>query len=117
MFDPSSFANPTLLAHADTSRDVLPRGVPIMAQKVILELVKRSKNITEADSDDENEINNAATVPTSSEMKNIMKSMCCYLESHSNGERNNKMDAIEQFVDNLRKTFQRKTSDYFPKTK
>ncbi|GFT95070.1 hypothetical protein TNCV_1473331 [Trichonephila clavipes] len=26
MFDPSSFANPTSLAHADTSRDVLPRG-------------------------------------------------------------------------------------------
>ncbi|GFW08381.1 uncharacterized protein TNCV_1656951 [Trichonephila clavipes] len=26
MFDPSSFANPTHLAHADTSRDVLPRG-------------------------------------------------------------------------------------------
>ncbi|GFU14587.1 hypothetical protein TNCV_406441 [Trichonephila clavipes] len=27
MFDPSSFANPTPLAHADTSRDVLPKGV------------------------------------------------------------------------------------------
>ncbi|GFW22217.1 putative DD41D transposase [Trichonephila clavipes] len=26
MFDPSSFANPTPLAHADTSRDVLQRG-------------------------------------------------------------------------------------------
>ncbi|GFX36475.1 uncharacterized protein TNCV_1254481 [Trichonephila clavipes] len=26
MFDPSSFANPTPIAHADTSRDVLPRG-------------------------------------------------------------------------------------------
>ncbi|GFW92813.1 hypothetical protein TNCV_1736061 [Trichonephila clavipes] len=26
MFDPSSFANPTPLAHADTSRDVLPRA-------------------------------------------------------------------------------------------
>ncbi|GFX64133.1 uncharacterized protein TNCV_2090311 [Trichonephila clavipes] len=26
MFDPSSFANPTPLAHADTSRDVIPRG-------------------------------------------------------------------------------------------
>ncbi|GFW88222.1 uncharacterized protein TNCV_2649151 [Trichonephila clavipes] len=26
MFDPSSFTNPTPLAHADTSRDVLPRG-------------------------------------------------------------------------------------------
>ncbi|GFW78785.1 RNase H domain-containing protein [Trichonephila clavipes] len=26
MFDPSSFANPTPLAHAEASRDVLPRG-------------------------------------------------------------------------------------------
>ncbi|GFS76159.1 hypothetical protein TNCV_4667301 [Trichonephila clavipes] len=26
MFDPSSFANPAHLAHADTLRDVLPRG-------------------------------------------------------------------------------------------
>ncbi|GFV51447.1 hypothetical protein TNCV_843871 [Trichonephila clavipes] len=26
MFDPSPFVNPTPLAHADTSRDVLPRG-------------------------------------------------------------------------------------------
>ncbi|GFX73150.1 hypothetical protein TNCV_4502291 [Trichonephila clavipes] len=26
MFDPSSFVNPTPLAHADASRDVLPRG-------------------------------------------------------------------------------------------
>ncbi|GFW02604.1 uncharacterized protein TNCV_2456181 [Trichonephila clavipes] len=26
MFKPSSFANPTPLAHADTSRDILPRG-------------------------------------------------------------------------------------------
>ncbi|GFW64641.1 hypothetical protein TNCV_700471 [Trichonephila clavipes] len=29
MFDPSSFANTTPLAHADTSRDVLPRGVQL----------------------------------------------------------------------------------------
>ncbi|GFV07982.1 uncharacterized protein TNCV_2402931 [Trichonephila clavipes] len=27
MFDPSSFVNPTPLAHADALRDVLPRGV------------------------------------------------------------------------------------------
>ncbi|GFT69080.1 hypothetical protein TNCV_3904751 [Trichonephila clavipes] len=26
MLDPCSFANPTPLAHADTSRDVLPKG-------------------------------------------------------------------------------------------
>ncbi|GFV41527.1 uncharacterized protein TNCV_3626791 [Trichonephila clavipes] len=29
MFDPSSFANPTPLVHADTSRDVLPRGAGV----------------------------------------------------------------------------------------
>ncbi|GFW05608.1 uncharacterized protein TNCV_4983781 [Trichonephila clavipes] len=40
--------------------------------KNILELVHSEKNI-DADSDDENEINNAAPVPTSSEMRNIMK--------------------------------------------
>ncbi|GFW90525.1 hypothetical protein TNCV_565631 [Trichonephila clavipes] len=33
MFDPSSFANPTPLAHADTSRDVLPRGGTSQFQK------------------------------------------------------------------------------------
>ncbi|GFS76396.1 hypothetical protein TNCV_1620361 [Trichonephila clavipes] len=51
--------------------------------------------------DDENEINNAAPVPTSSEMRNIMTSMRSYLNTHSSGEKNNKMDDIEQFVDNL----------------
>ncbi|GFY02614.1 hypothetical protein TNCV_3504941 [Trichonephila clavipes] len=30
MFDPSSFVNPTPLAHADASRDVLPRGAPYL---------------------------------------------------------------------------------------
>ncbi|GFU19216.1 CCHC-type domain-containing protein [Trichonephila clavipes] len=57
MFDPSSFADSTPLAHADTSRDVLPRGAPIMADKGILEFVHSSKTITDADSDDENEMN------------------------------------------------------------
>ncbi|GFW83025.1 hypothetical protein TNCV_4604521 [Trichonephila clavipes] len=52
-----------------------------------------------ADSD-ENEMNNAAPVPTSSKIRNIMKSMRSYLEAHSNGEMNNKRDDIEQFVDN-----------------
>ncbi|GFV98299.1 histone-lysine N-methyltransferase SETMAR [Trichonephila clavipes] len=52
-----------------------------------------------ADSDDENEMNNAASVPTSSEMSNVLKSMRSYLEAHSNAKRNNKMDDIEQFVD------------------
>ncbi|GFW39342.1 SCAN domain-containing protein 3 [Trichonephila clavipes] len=42
---------------------------PIMADKDILEFVESSKNIFEADSDHENEINN---VPTSSEMKSHM---------------------------------------------
>ncbi|GFT82364.1 hypothetical protein TNCV_2388621 [Trichonephila clavipes] len=32
-----------------------------------------SENIIDADSDDENEMDNAAAVPTSSELKNIMK--------------------------------------------
>ncbi|GFW05430.1 uncharacterized protein TNCV_3359471 [Trichonephila clavipes] len=32
MFDPSSFANPTPLAHADISRDVLPRGGDAVAK-------------------------------------------------------------------------------------
>ncbi|GFX98184.1 adhesion G protein-coupled receptor B2 [Trichonephila clavipes] len=44
-----------------------------MADKGILELVQSSKNIIEADSDTENEMNNAAPVPTSSEMRNTMK--------------------------------------------
>ncbi|GFX96802.1 hypothetical protein TNCV_1648371 [Trichonephila clavipes] len=34
MFDPSSFANPTPLAHVDTSRDVLPRGETEQQQKL-----------------------------------------------------------------------------------
>uniref|UniRef100_A0A8C4SEN5 HTH CENPB-type domain-containing protein n=1 Tax=Erpetoichthys calabaricus TaxID=27687 RepID=A0A8C4SEN5_ERPCA len=91
---------------------------PIMTDKDILEFVQSSKNIIDADSDNENEMNNAAPVPTSSEMRNIMKSMRSYLDAHSNGEMNNKMNDIEQFVDNLmlKKTMQRKISDYFPKT-
>ncbi|KFM70311.1 hypothetical protein X975_18700, partial [Stegodyphus mimosarum] len=46
-----------------------------MADKDILEFVQSSKNIIDADSNDENEMNNAGPVPTSSEMKNVMKSM------------------------------------------
>ncbi|GFW74607.1 DDE-1 domain-containing protein [Trichonephila clavipes] len=85
----------------------------IMADKNILEFVQSSKNITDADSDDENEMNNAAPVPTESEMRNIMKSMRSHLDAHSNGEMNNKMDDVEQFV--VIKTMQRKISDYFLK--
>ncbi|GFX80156.1 hypothetical protein TNCV_2108011 [Trichonephila clavipes] len=40
-------------------------------------------------SDDENKMNDAAPVPTSSEMKYIMKSRRSYLDVHSNGEMNN----------------------------
>ncbi|GFV71811.1 hypothetical protein TNCV_4868951 [Trichonephila clavipes] len=49
--------------------------VPLMSDKDILEFVQSSKNIIDADSDDENETNNAALVPTSSEMRNVMKNM------------------------------------------
>ncbi|GFU60621.1 hypothetical protein TNCV_1730281 [Trichonephila clavipes] len=38
----------------------------------------------DADSDDENEIDSAAPVTTSSEMRNIRKSMRNYLDAHSN---------------------------------
>ncbi|GFV43116.1 SCAN domain-containing protein 3 [Trichonephila clavipes] len=47
---------------------------PIVAGKHILELVQCSKNIIDADSEDENEMNNAALVPASSEMRNTMES-------------------------------------------
>ncbi|GFU09488.1 hypothetical protein TNCV_958951 [Trichonephila clavipes] len=50
------------------------------------------KNIIDADSDEENEMNNAASVPISFEEKNITKSSRSYLDAHSNGEMNNKMD-------------------------
>ncbi|GFU57154.1 hypothetical protein TNCV_1780141 [Trichonephila clavipes] len=45
----------------------------IMAHKDIFEFVHGSKSIIDADFEDENEINNAVPVPTSSEMRNIMK--------------------------------------------
>ncbi|GFU26283.1 hypothetical protein TNCV_1791961 [Trichonephila clavipes] len=95
---------------------ILGLQLSIMADKVILEFVKSSKNITEADSDDENEKNNATSVPTASVMKTIIISMRSYLNVHSNAKMNNKMNDIEQFVDNLmpRKTTQRKID--FPKT-
>ncbi|GFV85589.1 hypothetical protein TNCV_3774131 [Trichonephila clavipes] len=76
--------------------------VPIMADKDILGFLQSSKNINDADSDDENGINKATPFPTSSEMRNVMKSRRHYLDTHSNGEINNKMVDIEQrFVDNL----------------
>ncbi|GFV94954.1 putative transposable element [Trichonephila clavipes] len=44
-----------------------------MANQDILELVRNSKSIPDADSAEENEMNNAAPIPTSSETRNIMK--------------------------------------------
>ncbi|GFW82669.1 hypothetical protein TNCV_3492411 [Trichonephila clavipes] len=91
---------------------------PIMAGKNILEFAQSSKNIIEADSDDEKETNKAVPLSTSPEMRNIMKSMRRYLDAYCNGEMNNKMDEIEQFVKNLilKKIMPRKTSYCFLKT-
>ncbi|GFT13009.1 uncharacterized protein TNCV_431321 [Trichonephila clavipes] len=91
---------------------------PTMAHKDILEFVQSSKNVIDADLNDENEMDITALGPTSSEMRNIMKSMRIYLNTYFSGEMNNKMDNIEQLVDYsmLKKTTQRKISDYFPKT-
>ncbi|GFV68813.1 hypothetical protein TNCV_1626061 [Trichonephila clavipes] len=63
---------------------------PIVADKDTLEFFQSSKNISDADSDDENEMNDEDPVTTSSEMQNIMKSMRSYLDAHSNGEMNSK---------------------------
>ncbi|GFU89475.1 transposable element Tcb2 transposase [Trichonephila clavipes] len=63
--------------------------------------VRSSKKYHDADSDDENKMNNPASVPTSSEMSIIMKSMRSYLDARSSGEMNNKVDDIVQFVDYL----------------
>ncbi|GFV95612.1 uncharacterized protein TNCV_4576131 [Trichonephila clavipes] len=46
----------------------------IMADKDIWVFVQSSKNIIDADSDDESEINNSTLVPTSSVMRNTTKS-------------------------------------------
>ncbi|GFV35129.1 hypothetical protein TNCV_292441 [Trichonephila clavipes] len=83
------------------------------ADKDILEFVQSSKNTIYADFDEEKEKNDADPVSTSSEMRNIRKSRRSYLEAHSNGELNSKMDDIEQILDNLllKKTIQRKISD------
>ncbi|GFX50059.1 hypothetical protein TNCV_2375481 [Trichonephila clavipes] len=74
----------------------------IMADKDVLEFYQSLENIIDADSEDENKMNNAPPVPTSSEMRNIMKSMRSYLEAHSNVEKNNKMDDIKQLAVNLK---------------
>ncbi|GFU79135.1 hypothetical protein TNCV_2136581 [Trichonephila clavipes] len=73
-------------------------AAPLMEDKGILELVQRSKNIIDADSDDEKGMNNAVCVSTSSEMRNVMTSMHFYLDIHSNGEKNNKVDDTEHLL-------------------
>ncbi|GFX15571.1 hypothetical protein TNCV_3305001 [Trichonephila clavipes] len=89
-----------------------------MADTDILEFVQNSKYIIDADSEDGNEMNEAGIASISSEKRNIVKSMHNCSDAHSNGEMDNKMDDIEQFVDNLmlKMTKQRKIPDYFPKT-
>ncbi|GFX38723.1 hypothetical protein TNCV_1170531 [Trichonephila clavipes] len=86
----------------------------MMADKGIFELVQSSKHIIDADSDDENEINNADPISTPFV---IMKSMRSYLGAHSNSKMNNKMDGIERFGDNwiLKKTMQGKYQIIFQK--
>ncbi|GFU36506.1 hypothetical protein TNCV_796101 [Trichonephila clavipes] len=68
---------------------------PIMVDKDILEFDQSSKNIIDADPNDENEINKTALDPISSKMRNIEKSMPSYLDAHSSGEMNNKRDNIK----------------------
>ncbi|GFY08962.1 hypothetical protein TNCV_4661531 [Trichonephila clavipes] len=58
---------------------------PIMEEKDILEFVQSSKNIIGAYSDDENKINNTVPVHTSSEMRNVMKSIRSCLDAHYKG--------------------------------
>ncbi|GFX35164.1 hypothetical protein TNCV_2331041 [Trichonephila clavipes] len=55
---------------------------PIMVDKDILKFVQSSKNIIDADSEDEFEVNNAAPVLTSSEIRNIMKKTCVIIKPH-----------------------------------
>ncbi|GFT95996.1 hypothetical protein TNCV_312921 [Trichonephila clavipes] len=62
-----------------------------MADKDILEFVQSLKNIIDAESNHESEKNNATPVTPSSEMRNIRKCMRSYVDTHSNGEMNNKM--------------------------
>ncbi|GFV55784.1 hypothetical protein TNCV_1509251 [Trichonephila clavipes] len=51
-----------------------------MADKDFLEFDLSSKNIIDTDSEDENEKSNAAPVPTSSEMRSMMKRAFNYME-------------------------------------
>ncbi|GFW98986.1 hypothetical protein TNCV_1782051 [Trichonephila clavipes] len=67
-----------------TVNDDTARKVPVMAHKGILEFVRNSKNIINADSEDENEMNNAASVFTLSKMRNFMKNVPSYLDADFN---------------------------------
>ncbi|GFV21633.1 hypothetical protein TNCV_239251 [Trichonephila clavipes] len=89
-----------------------------MENKDILHIAQRSKNFIDADSEDENVMTNVNPIPTLSEMWKIMKSMCNYLEAHSNSEKNFKVDDIEQLAicDAKKVNAKEKKSDYFPKT-
>ncbi|GFW93038.1 hypothetical protein TNCV_4209731 [Trichonephila clavipes] len=81
-----------------TAMDIMPTWAiddnvctaSIMRGKVILEYVHDSKNFINADFNDENEMNNAAPVPTSSKKRNVIKSQSSYLDAHSNDEMNKK---------------------------
>ncbi|GFU91255.1 hypothetical protein TNCV_4925851 [Trichonephila clavipes] len=64
----------------------------IIVDRNILEFVQSSKNFMDGDSDDESEVNNAASVPVSNELRNVMKSKRSYLDAHYKGEMNNRMD-------------------------
>ncbi|GFV85555.1 DDE-1 domain-containing protein [Trichonephila clavipes] len=77
------------------------RTASVRTNIYILEFVRSSKSIIDVDSDDESEKNNAASVPTSSRMRDVVKRIRSYLNAHSNGEMNKKIDDIEQIVDNL----------------
>ncbi|GFS59440.1 hypothetical protein TNCV_3725671 [Trichonephila clavipes] len=70
----------------------------ILVDKDILVCLHSSKKVIDADSDDENEMSNAAPdcKRAPSEMRNVMGSVHSYLDPHSKGEINNKMDDIKQ---------------------
>ncbi|GFV59287.1 hypothetical protein TNCV_2340281 [Trichonephila clavipes] len=74
------------------------------------------KDCIAKDSDDEKEMNNAASVTTSSELRKVMKNRRCYLDAYSNGKINNKIDDIEQFDAKIHNDLKRRIGDYFPKT-
>ncbi|GFU28444.1 hypothetical protein TNCV_1938321 [Trichonephila clavipes] len=105
----------TLKIHCAVDYDNLCTA-PIIAEKDFFEFVHSSKHIVDADSDDENEIDDAAPIPTSFEMRNVMKSLHSYLDAHSKGETNNKQDDIEHVLDNLLQQHKETYPIYLSKT-